>query len=112
MGQGHGTLRIVAATVLCSLKFMRPVLKPSVFTTSLILRFVLNLPHSHAQVTATPHSRKHTQALTFVFSPGHDSNSLCLAPTFVPYLYSDLYLDFPRGQRELCGTPLGHSYTS
>ena len=113
MGQGQGTLHIVAATVLSSPTFMTPVLlKPSVFPASLILRFVLNLPHSHAQVTTTPHSRKHTQALILVFSPGHYSNSLCLAPTFVLYLYSDLYLDFPRGQRELCGRPLGHSYTS
>lgn len=113
VSQGHGTLHIVAATVLCSPTLMTPVLlKPSIFPTPLILRFVLNLPHSHAQVTTTPHSCKHTQTLTLVFSPRHYSNSLCLAPTFVLYLYSDLYLDFPRGQRELCGRPLDHSYTS
>lgn len=113
MGQGQGTLCIVATTVLCSPTLMTALLlKPSVFPTSLILRFVLNLPHSHAQVTTTPHSRKHTQALTLVLSPGHYSNSLCLTPTFVLYLYSDLYLDVPRGQRDLCGRPLDHSYTS
>ena len=113
VGQGHGTLGIVAARVVCSQTLMTPLLlKPSLFPTSLILRFVLNLPHSHAQVTTTPHSCKHTQALTLVFSPGHYSNSLCLTPTLVLYLYSDLYLDFPCGQRELCGRPLDHSYTS
>lgn len=72
VGPGHGTFGIVAATVMCSPTLMTPLLlKPSLFPTSLILRFVLNLPHSRAQVTTTPHSCKHTQALTLVFSPGH-----------------------------------------
>lgn len=84
---------------------MTPLLKPSLFPTSLILRFVLNLSlHSCAQShNHTTLTQAHSSTYTLVFSLAHYSNSLCLAPTFVLYLYSDLSLTSPVGRGNLVG---------